>query len=150
MEDDLHPKSLFLIEIGVNWPQNSKEFLQRSSKYMDYENEELARETLIKSSRMKEVQPKETRKKKDQGSSHRKPRGRGPRFTEHAPLYTTMAKILAKCANTELPKIKPSDPIPKKKWTDTKKYRRYHRSNGHDTNRAICEERRRSPAHAIT
>lgn len=45
-----------------------------------------------------------------------------------------MEIILAECANTELPGIKPPDPILERKWTNRKKYCHYHRNNGHNTN----------------
>lgn len=42
--------------------------------------------------------------------------------------------MLAECATTKHPGIKPLDPISERKWANKKKYYRYHRSNGHNTN----------------
>lgn len=96
---------------------------------MEYEDDELAARAADKALITKEVQPREIRLKRDLRSHPREPRGHGPRITEQTPLNTSMSNILAECADTELP-----DLFPERKWTNRKKYWRYHRNNGHDTN----------------
>lgn len=71
MEDGLCPESFFQIDVRVNRPRNLKEFLQRSSRYMDYEDDELATQVLGKTIAKKEVQSQKTRQKKDNGSFQR-------------------------------------------------------------------------------
>lgn len=57
------------------------------------------------------------------------------RHQKYAELNCSQAKILAECQNNEFREVKYPNPIPPRPGQQTKKYCRYHWSNGHDTNR---------------
>lgn len=69
IQDVLRFQNIFQIDVGVNKPRNLKEFTQRSAKYMEYEDEELAARAVEKAPIKKKVQSEDTRPKKDLGKS---------------------------------------------------------------------------------
>lgn len=137
MKDGLRKGGFFQINIGVNKPRDLSEFLRWSQKYIDYKGDDLADQALSEPTYEKSSQQHDKRQMKDPTqASDAKPRG--GRFTEHTLLNTSRAKILVECANTEFRDIKQPNPLPRKEGSRSKKYCRYHRSNGHDTNKCYA------------